>query len=74
MSSAPGDQSALVLHGGPAVATMEKLFAEYRKDFIAYSTGAMKKLNDVEKSVTVSALNFPLRFCRFSFFLHVVAC
>jgi hypothetical protein len=63
MSPAPRDQGIL-LHEGVVVepATTQKLFAEYRKDFFAYSKGAMTKLNKVETSIAVSAQIFALGF------------
>ena len=64
-SRAPGEQAALTLAGtasvGPAVTA--SLFADYRRDFIAYSKSAMTKLNLVEKSFAVS----PRIFCAWIF-------
>jgi hypothetical protein len=50
--------STLVPHQGPATAGTERLFMAYRKDFLAYSTGAMEKLNAMERSIVVSVLTF----------------
>jgi hypothetical protein len=56
--SASGSGSALVLHQGLATVSTERLFAACRKDFLAYSTGAMEKLNAMERSIVVSILTF----------------
>jgi hypothetical protein len=56
--------STLVLHDKPAGASADSLFAAYRKDLLARNTGAVEKLDEMERSVVVSifAFSFALNF------------